>query len=87
MVTLVVQHRANRGMGGDPTRDRPSNVIILCWAFNDIIERDAEAADYARAYGWKLSAYDDPEAVPYLDVLTGRWLLLADDGLPGEVVA
>lgn len=67
-------------MGGDPTRDRPSNTIILCWAFNDIIERDAAAAEYARDYGWKLSPYDDPEAVPYLDVLTGFWWLLADDG-------
>lgn len=84
---LVVQHRANRGMGGDPTRDRPSNTIILCWAFNDIIERDAEAAEYARAYGWKLRSTDDPERVPYLDVLTGWWLLLADDGLPGVRVA
>lgn len=79
-VALVVQHRANRGMGGDPGRDRPSNTILLCWAFNDIIERDAEAAEYARAYGWKLRGTDDPLTVPYLDVLTGWWWLLDDAG-------
>lgn len=67
-------------MGGDPARDRPSNVIILCWAFNDLIERDAEAAQHARDYGWKLLSSDDPLAVPYLDVLTGFWWVLDDEG-------
>lgn len=67
-------------MGGDPTLDRPSNTIILCWAFNDIIERDAGAAELARDYGWKVRRGDDPSTVPYLDVLTGYWWLLDDQG-------
>lgn len=79
-VGLVVQHRANRGMGGSPELDRPSNVHLLCWAFNDIIERDADAAAYARAYGWKLQPWGDPLTTPFLDVLTGFWWLLDDDG-------
>lgn len=77
---LVVQHRINRGMGGDESLDRPSNVIILCWGFNDLIERHAEAADHARAYGWKLRSTDDPTRVPFLDVVTGWWWLLDDSG-------
>lgn len=79
-VALVVQHRANRGAGGDPSKDRPSNVIILCWAFNDLIERDAAAAEHARAYGWKLRGWDDPTTVPFLDIVTGYWWLLDDEG-------
>lgn len=75
-----MQHRANRGMGGAPDLDRPSNLIILCSWFNGLIERNVEAARYARAMGWKLRSWDDPLAVPYFDALAGAWWLPDDDG-------
>lgn len=66
-------------MGGSKLRSAPSNVVILCSLFNGLIESDPAAADLARANGWKLSAWQDPQLAPCLDALTGLWWLLDDD--------
>lgn len=77
--TPTVQHRAVKGTGGRRSADRPSNGLILCWAFNCLIESDATAAELARANGWKISTHSDPAKVPAFDVNTGLTYLIADD--------
>jgi len=42
--TLIPQHRINRGMGGSKLLNKPSNIVVLCSAFNGLIEANAEAA-------------------------------------------
>lgn len=77
--SLTIQHRIRKGAGGSNDAERPSNGIMLCWAFNVAIEQDADQAAYARSCGWKLTTADDPTAVPVYDATTGDWWLL-DDG-------
>lgn len=73
---LVPQHRRNRGMGGSKARDVPSNVIVLCSAYNGKIEADVAAATRAVAYGWKVVGMDAPELVAVYDVTAQGWFLL-----------
>lgn len=73
---LVPQHRKNRGMGGSKLRDVPSNIIVLCSAYNGQIEADAQAASQAVAYGWKVVGMDAPELVPVYDRGAQGWFLL-----------
>lgn len=77
--TLIPQHRVGRGMGGSKTLDRASNIIVLCSAFNGLIEADADAARRARQYGWKLDSWVDPLFEPVFDSLTRTWFMLDDD--------
>jgi hypothetical protein len=77
--TLIPQHRANRGMGGVKSRNRPSNIIVFCASFNQLIEADSGAASLARSYGWKISGHDDPAFVPVFDVTDQAWYFLGDD--------
>ena len=72
--TLIPHHRLNRGMGGSKVRDVPSNVIVICSAFNTVMESDPVAASLARSYGWKLRAGDDPLLVPVFG--PGGWFFL-----------
>lgn len=74
--TFVPQHRAGRGMGGSKVLDRPANIIVLCSYVNGLIESDANWAATARAYGWKLSRWQEPEDEPFYDLATGTWNLL-----------
>lgn len=74
--TFVPNHRAGRGMGGSKILDRPANVIVMCSAQNSLIESDAQYAEAARAYGWKLSRWEVPEEVPFYDLATGTWNLI-----------
>lgn len=60
--TLVPHHRSNRGMGGDRSKNRLSNLVWLCADTNGLIESDAEWAERARNLGIKLSLHDRPEA-------------------------
>jgi hypothetical protein len=55
---LVPHHRANRGHGGSPISDRPSNVLSLCGLCNGLIESDPVSADTARILGIKISRFD-----------------------------
>lgn len=73
---LVPQHRQNRGMGGSKARNVPSNVVVLCSAFNGRIEADAEAAALAVAYGWKLNSWDVPGNCAVYDVTAQGWFML-----------
>jgi len=56
--SLVPHHRANRGMGGSPKSDKPSNVLSLCSLCNGLIESDAIEATKARLLGIKISKFD-----------------------------
>jgi len=76
---LGVQHRGVKGMGGSNTAERASNGIILCNLFNVAIEMDAAAAEFAIAYGWKVSRWADPQTIPVYDSRTGYWWALRDD--------
>jgi len=80
--TLTVQHRANRGMGGSGPKSmahKPSNLILLCSAFNGAIESDSSAADWARANGIKISKFVDPAFEPIWDHIEQAWFYLDDD--------
>jgi hypothetical protein len=55
---LVPHHRGNKGHGGSPLSDRPSNILSLCGLCNGLIESDPVAAGKARLLGIKISRYD-----------------------------
>ena len=78
--TLVPQHRANRGHGGVKSRNRLSNIVTLCSAFNGLVEADADAAQEARMRGWKLESWQDPLFEPVWITSQNKWFLLDDDG-------
>lgn len=84
--TLIPQHRANRGMGSVKSRNRPSNIIVLCSWFNQEIESNPEAAERARSKGWKLSVFDDPLFYPIWDSATQSWWFLDDEMGRAEMV-
>lgn len=73
--TLVPQHRINRGMGGSKLLDRPSNIIVMCSLMNSIIESNADAANLAIHYGWKLRRSQKPEEEQFFDMATRQWYL------------
>jgi hypothetical protein len=75
---LVPQHRQG-GMGGGRMKNRASNVITFCGAYNGAIESSAEQAEIARAHGWKLRPGDDPLTRPVFDRMAGEWYFLDDD--------
>lgn len=77
--TYVPQHRAGRGMGGSKALDRPANIMVLCSDMNSRIESDADLAEQARAYGWKLHRWQSPEAEPIYDRATAQWYLLDNE--------
>jgi hypothetical protein len=80
--TLIPQHRINRQMGGAGTaskRNRPSNLIVICSAFNTAMESNADAAQEARARGWKLDSWQDPVFEPVWDATHSLWLMLDDE--------
>lgn len=79
MEGLTVQHRVNRGAGGSKLRDNPANLIALCGLSNQLLESDAAKAQAGRDHGWKLRSWENPLAVPVLDVLTGQWWILNDN--------
>lgn len=84
--TLVVQHRSNRGSGGYKAGNNPANYVLLCSAFNTLIESDAKAAGMARRFGYKLSRYDNPAEKPVYDVMAGNWFILNTDWTKGQLV-
>lgn len=87
---LSIQHRADKGMGGNPLAERPSNGIILEVLLNVRLEQNADEAEHARRMGWKLSKWDDPTKVPYWHAPSQTWWLADDEGgrspAPREVV-
>lgn len=79
-------HRINRGMGGSKNRNRPSNIVILCSVANSLIESDADWAETAKRYGWKLLSWQDPEFEPVYDMIADIWYLLDDEYSRGEFI-
>ena len=63
-------------MGGSKARDVPSNIIVICSWLNSAIESNAELADEARDFGWKLRLYQDPASEPVYYPLLDTWVLL-----------
>ena len=74
----VNHHRGNRGMGSFKALNRPSNILVICSELNGLMESDADWATRARAYGWKISKFADPEFEPVYYPLEGRWYYLDD---------
>ena len=87
---LSAQHRYNKGMGGSPLGDRPSNGVILDAVLNSTLEQNADEAEHARRMGWKISKWDDPTKVPYWHAPSQTWWLADDEWgrtpAPREVV-
>jgi hypothetical protein len=85
--TLVPQHRINRGMGGNRLLLlRPSNIITVCSDINGRVEADADLAEKARDFGWKLRGNQDPEGHAVFDVAAEAWFYLNDDFTRKQVV-
>ena len=78
--TLILHHRQNRGMGGSPSRDVLSNVILICSRYNGQIEDSAFWAQRAREQGHKLLSWQNPAESPCFDVNTQTWYLLDNLG-------
>lgn len=76
---IAPHHRINRGMGGSKKLDIPSNIVVLCSVINGHIESDAEAAEEARRFGWKLSRGAVSSEVPIYIPTAGQWVLLDDE--------
>ena len=77
--TLTIQHRANRKMGSDPTKERIENYLTLCYWCNGRLESNAEFASLGIENGWKLRSWDDPLRVPVFYAFDG-WFYLTADG-------
>lgn len=78
--TLVPHHRKNRGHGGSKDRENDiTNLILICSAWNTIIESDAERAHEARAKGHKLRSWQTTDT-PVYHFGRGRWYRLEEDG-------
>lgn len=77
---LVPQHRINRGAGGRKSLDIPSNILTFCGICNGDLEADADRAQRAREYGWKLSDGEQPYLLvrPVYDRWAQQWFWLDD---------
>ena len=77
---LIPHHRANRGMGGDRTKNKqasqPANILAICAALNGLMESDSATMARAKDYGWKLSKHQDPANTPIYEAVKGAWFLL-----------
>lgn len=80
---VTIQHRKNVGAGGakkDSPLHQPANLILLCGAYNALIESDPREAAIARHYGWKIRTLYEAHETPVFDVNTGSWYRLEDTG-------
>ena len=64
-------------MGGSKKRDVPSNIVVLCSAYNGLIESDSRAAQFAKEFGYKLESWEDPKSVPFYS--RGKWWMIDDN--------
>lgn len=81
--TLVPQHRANRGMGGSPSRNVLSNAVLLESIINGLIESDPEWQAEAIRRGIKVSLHADPRMVPVVHAVHGEcWLTDTGEAVP-----
>lgn len=79
---LSIQHRINRGAGGDPKgyRNVLSNLMALCVLCNGALEADASFRATGIRQGWKCQSWDDPERVAVYFIWAREWRLLSNDG-------
>lgn len=69
-------------MGGSKARaERLDNLLMVCAAYNGLMESDADVAERAREQGHKLRSWQDFD-VPVWDVWSGLWYRL--DPLGGK---
>lgn len=66
-------------MGGSKLLDIPENLIMICAEWNGAMESNAKAANGARGWGHKLSAWESVE-LPVFDISAFRWYFLQPDG-------
>lgn len=76
---LVPHHRSNRGMGGDRSKNRLSNIVFLPSLVNSLLESDPSWQAEAKRRGIKISGFANPELTPIQHSVHG-WVLLGDDG-------
>lgn len=72
---LTIHHRVNRGMGGSKLLDMPSNLVVMCAAFNQAMESDLRAHKLAKEKGWKVSRHARASEVPIWDYQGNKCLL------------
>lgn len=72
---VTIHHRINRGMGGSKLLDMPSNLVVMCAAFNQAMESDLRAHKLAKEKGWKVSRHSRVSDVPIWDFLGNQCLL------------
>ena len=75
-----VNHRSNRGVGGDRTKNVTSNGCAIHGTCNGLIEADTGCAKDALALGVKLHSWDDPTVERFWMWAVGEWVLLDDEG-------
>jgi hypothetical protein len=82
---LVPHHRRNRGMGGSKSLDRYDNLLMICAAYNGLMESDAKVAEEARDLGHKLGQWQGFDN-PVFDSITKEWFVLdkAGNKTPGS---
>lgn len=78
---LVIHHRKNRGSGGskNPEINLASNLILVCWAWNDAMEAHYQSGEWARGWGHKLASWQD-YSLPCFDRYAMTWYVLDNDG-------
>jgi hypothetical protein len=86
---LTVHHRMNRGHGGSKLANTIPNGLACCWQANGRMESDADFAELARGYGWKVARNGRarPEDVPVWVPWLSAWVLLTLVGDYMEVPA
>jgi hypothetical protein len=66
-------------MGGTSKADNPANLITFCSLANGMIESNSDWAENARAFGWKIHRWQNPEEIVVKELWSGlSWLLDAD---------
>lgn len=76
-----IHHRTPRGMGGTdrPAINHPTNLLLLCGTGTTGCHGWVESnRDTARAQGYLVASWEEPETVPFFDLVGRIWLL---DGL------
>jgi hypothetical protein len=66
-------------MGGSKLRDNPANIVVMCSAFNSLMESDEAYANIARLYGWKLRPWESATETPLWHRPSGTWRVIKDD--------
>ena len=72
---VTIHHRINRGMGGSGKLDMPSNLVVMCGAFNMAMESELKAHRVAKEMGWKVSRHGIASQVPIRDYRGNLFLL------------